>query len=104
MKKVWVPRLAVYAKYVSRAGERNLSCIRASHGVSQRTMGMRRLRRALRQVGSLRASVQRIAHISMPSLATSGGGRSRGTHSGRDACCPHPVSAPWAGAPSCAWR
>lgn len=46
----------------------------ASHGVSQRTMGIRRLRRALRQRGSLRASVQRIAPVSDPSLATSGAG------------------------------
>lgn len=78
MKKVCVPRFAVYAKYVSRAGERILSCIRASHGVSQRTMGMRRLRRLLRHLGSLRASVQRIARISIPSLATSDGRRIRG--------------------------
>lgn len=53
----------MYAKYVSRAGERMLSCIQASHGVSQRTMGMRRWRRALRHLGRRRASVQRSALV-----------------------------------------
>lgn len=43
---------------------RMLSCIHASHGVSQRTMGMRRCRRALRHLGSRRASVQRSACVS----------------------------------------
>ena len=42
-----------------------LSWIQASHGVSQRTMGMRRLRRRLRHVGSRRASVQRSACVSL---------------------------------------
>jgi hypothetical protein len=71
MKKVCVPRLAVYAKYESSAGDRSVSCRSASHGVSQRTMGMRRLRRALRHLGSRLASVQRRARISCPSLAAS---------------------------------
>lgn len=48
---------------MSSAGERMLSCIQASHGVSQRTIGMRRLRRSLRHLGSRRASVQRSACV-----------------------------------------
>ena len=34
MKKVWVPRLAVKAKYESRAGVRTFSCTQARYGVS----------------------------------------------------------------------
>jgi hypothetical protein len=62
MKKVCVPRFAVYAKYESRAGERIFSCRSASHGVSQRTMGMRRLRSAFRHLGSRWASTAHCAH------------------------------------------
>lgn len=42
-----------------------LSCIQASHGVSQRTMGMRRLRRSLRHLGRRLASVQRSAGVAV---------------------------------------
>lgn len=68
MKKVCVPKFAVYAKYESSAGDRTLSCMSASHGVSQRTMGMSLFRRAFRHFGSLLASVHGIARISFPLL------------------------------------
>jgi hypothetical protein len=73
MKKVCVPKLAVYAKYASSAGERNWSCMYASHGVSQRTMGISRFRSEFRHLGSLLASVQGIARVSFPSLKPSDG-------------------------------
>jgi len=41
MKKVWVPKLAVMAKYESRTGERHVRWTAAKEGVSDRTMGMR---------------------------------------------------------------
>ena len=40
MKKVWVPRLAVIEKYVSRAGDRTRFCREARWGVSHRISGM----------------------------------------------------------------
>lgn len=63
MKKVCVPKFAVYAKYESSAGDLILSCKSASHGVSQRTIGIRRFRRAFRHFGSLLASIHGIGAL-----------------------------------------
>jgi hypothetical protein len=100
MKKVCVPRLAVYAKYASSAGDRTLSCMYASHGVSQRTMGMSLLRSAFRHLGSLLASVQALRALASRLLRL----QTENTHSGRDAYCPHPAAAPFAAARGPSWR
>jgi len=56
MKKVCVPRFAVMAKYVSRAGDLILSCIQARYGVSQRIRGRSFSRKSYLHGESLRLS------------------------------------------------
>ena len=53
MKKVWVPRLAVMAKYLSNAGVRIFSWSIARYGVSQRMRGSSRVRSLYRHPGSV---------------------------------------------------